>query len=320
MALKIKYLPNVIRLTAFALVVSTALMLFSVRAAATHVREGMMSFGREMMEYADRHSMGQTRTLQINGAYLQFASGSTSDNVDRVLSFYQQRCGAHDGLTAHLTDQVGQVPPPAPLTGASASAHAPATQSSPRQRTPGTLRVDEADRGYVACFDVGSARLTPAEIVRRLRAFVASGDLAEVGRMRYLYAERSPTGRTRFIGFWSDGEVNVRHMFPTTGDVPGEDPADVPRPAGMRRLLDAREIDRPYSMSIFSGAGRPEAVEAQFRDQMPRHGWSLIPMRGPAPDLQGQRMVTYERGNVTATVILGSRRGDHTTVTVLMAE
>jgi hypothetical protein len=308
--LRIKYLPNMLRLGAFGLVVSMALMLVTVRAAATHVREGMMSFGREMMQYADQHAMGQTRTLSINGTYLEFASGSTSDGLDRVLTYYQQRCAARDGASRELADVIGRLPPTA--TGARPS-------GSDSAQALSTFRVGDDQRGYVACFDVGNTRLTTHEILRRVRAAMDSGDLSEVGRLRYLYAERTSTGRTRFLGFWSDGSVNIKSMFPTTGDAPGEDPEGIARPTNMRRLLSAREVEAPYSMNIYAGVAPIDSVENHFRSEMPRQGWNLIPMPRDV-DLHGQRMLTYERGNVTATVILSRREGDQTAVTVLTAQ
>ena len=308
--LRTKYLPNLIRLGAFGLVVSFGLTLISVRAAATHVREGMMSFGREMMQYADRHAMGEARTLSINGTYLEFASGSTRDSLDTVLSYYQSRCAARDGASRELADVIGRLPP---------TATGPRPTGATSEHALSTFRVGDEQRGYVACFDVGNTRLTPNEILRRVRAAIDSGDLSDVGRLRYLYAERSGSGRTRFLGFWSDGEVNVRHMFPTTGDVPGEEPEGIARPGNMRRMMSAREVDQPYSINIYAGISPIDTVESHYRAEMPRQGWNLIPMPRTV-DLHGQRMLTYERGNVTATLILARREGDQTAVTVLTAQ
>jgi hypothetical protein len=140
-----------------------------------------------------------------------------------------------------------------------------------------------------------------------------------VGRLRYLYAERTSTGRTRFLGFWSDGSVNIKNMFPTHGDVPGEDPEGIARPANMRRLLSAREVQAPYSMTIYAGVAPIDTVESHFRNEMPQQGWNLIPMTREV-DLHGRRMLTFERGNVTATLVLTRRAGEQTAVTVLTAQ
>lgn len=304
--MRFKHLPNLLRLGAFVVFVSCATAVWSLRAASAHVREGMLSLGREMMQYADGSSMGRTRTLQINGASLDFASGSTRDGLSTVLDFYRDRCATRDGISRQLSDMEGTLPPTGPA-------------ATPSARPLSTFRVDDGARGYVACFDVGQRQLSPNELVRRLQAFVASGDLSELGHLRYLYAERLGSGRTRFVGFWSDGEVNVVHMFPTTGDAPGEDPENIPRPNGMRRMLSAREIEHPYSMSIFSGTDGSDVVESHFRTEMPHHGWHLIPPRGPDAEAHTRHMLTFERGNATATIVVTSGHGNQTAVTVLTA-
>jgi hypothetical protein len=72
-------------------------------------------------------------------------------------------------------------------------------------------------------------------------------------------------------------------------------------------------------MTIYAGVSPIESVETHFRNEMPRQGWNLIPMTREV-DLHGQRMLTYERGNVTATLVLSRREGDQTAVTVLTAQ
>jgi hypothetical protein len=260
-----------------------------------------------MMRYADDRAMGPVRRMEINGAQLEFATGTTDDSVRTVLDHYARRCASRSG---RVDEQLAEIAHRANANGA------PSTGEGQSSLT--TIRHSTDNQGYVACLDVGETRLTVEEIQRRVESFVRTGNLTDVGRMRYLYAERSSTGRTRFLGFWTDNEINVTRMFPTTGDAPGEDPADVPRAPGLRRLLQASEVGEQYSMSIFAGAAPRERVEQHYRTEMPRHGWTLIPMRGGQPDLRGQSMLTFEKGATTVSLVFDTTSGGQTNVTALL--
>jgi hypothetical protein len=302
-ARRLRYLPNVLRLVAFCTFVSLVVAAFTVRAVAGNLREGMLSLGHEMMRYTDRAAMGPARTLSLNGAAVDFATGSTQDTVEHVLGVYERRCASHDGSVAQ---QIADLAGTSPRAGEFA-----------RQHGLSTMRAGDDRQGFVACLDLGDARVAPEEILRRVRSFVASGDVADVGRMRYLYAERANNGRTRFIAFWADGEVNVRRMFPAAGDAPGADVPSVPRGPGLRRLLSAYEVGQNYAMEIYAGRAPRPQLEAFYRDAMPRNGWSPIPMRGGAPDLHGQTMLTYEKGATTVSLVFDSARDGTASVTVL---
>jgi len=311
MRLRLKYLPNILRLAAFVLTVGVVLAVFSARAAASRTREGMLSFGRQMLEYADRTALGETRTLAINGVNLDFAVGSTADPVETVLNYYADRCAARGTTARAPSDVQGQLPPESTVP-------VDSSRVSTRQRGWVTSRQSNEARGYVACLDTGNVELTSAEILRRVQAFVAGGDLSEVGRLRYLYAERASHDRTRFVGFWSDGPVRLLAMFPSHGDAPGIDVSDVPRPAGMRRILSAREVNQPYLLAMYAGNQPRSVLESHFASSMPAAGYTLLPPRGGHADPAAERMLTYERGNRTVTIVLGES-GGASSATVLAA-
>lgn len=306
---RFKYLPNLIRLGFFCLIVSCGLLFFTIRAVARNVDEGMLSLGHQMMRYVDQRAMGEVRHMFLNGARIEFATGTTNDPVSTVLDYYQRRCAEHDGSIREQLAEIAQ----------STQRNGRAQREEPTPNISlNTLRAGSENQGFVACLDLGNARLTPSEILQRLESFARTGNLTDVGRMRYLYAERSASGRTRFIGFWSDSELNIQRMFPTSGDAPGEDLPDVPRAPGLRRLLHAFEEGQRYAMTIHAGTTSKQQVEQHFRREMPRHGWTFIPMHGGTPDLQGQTMLTYERGSTTVSLIIGTGADGQTSVTTLM--
>lgn len=310
-----RYLPNVLRLAAFAATVSVVLGVVTVRAAAQNVREGMLSLGREMMRFADGRAMTPVRTLALNGARVEFATGSTTESVTRVLDWYQARCAQHSGGMDRVLDAVRERLP-TPLR---PDAEGMAQRAS-------TLREGTDRAGFVACLDLGTAQtVTPEEILRRVSTFTRTGNLADVGGLRYLYAERTASGGTHMVGFWSDGEVNVTRMFPSTGDAPGDDPEDVGRPpVGMRRVLSAREEGEPYGMTVYAGNTPRPQVESHYREAFQRAGWSLVPAapHDPSagdPDLGGQTLLAFERGPTSAFVVVGENPDHLVQASVLLA-
>lgn len=305
---RFRHIPNVLRLAAFGAVVSTGVVALSVRAAARNVDEGLLSLGAQMMRYADQRTLAAARRMEINGAQIEFATGNTRDPVHTVLDYYQARCTAHSGA---LAEQIEALVATHPGGRSRALASLPANLPSHT-----TIRHEVQDQGYVACLDVGATRLTSEETLRRLQSFVRTGNLADVGRMRYLYASHTQRSGTHLVGIWSDSDVNVYRMFPTTGDAPGNDPVDVPRAPGLRRVLSAREVGPAYGMSIFAGNAPRTVIEQHYRRELPRHGWTYIAARGPQGDLDGQTLLTYEKGASSVSLVIDDRDGQ-TTVTAL---
>lgn len=309
---RLRTLPKVLRLAAFLSCVCALVLAASARAVAQNAREGLLAFGHEMMRYAGNGSMGAERRLSVNGAEVRFATGSSEDSVRAVLEYYEARCAEHDGGLAAQVEEL-QAGTRAAVAGALAG------RAQRGRRSPATLRGGGENQGFVACLDARGARFTVDELTRRLRRFGETGDVSDVGHLRYLYAERAENGRTRFIGFWSEGRLAVREMFPTTGDAPGGEIEGVVRAPGLRRLLLAREEGEPYGVAIYAGATDREQAERHYREAMTRDGWTLLPLRGGAPDLQGQTMLAFERDRRTVHLVLDTTSAGQTSVTVLAA-
>ncbi len=304
---RLRLLPKVLRLGVFCTFASALVLFLSARAVAHNAREGLLSFGHEMMRYAGHGAMGPERRLAVNGAEVRFATGSSADSVSDVLGFYESRCAEHDGGLRAQMQELG------------ASGRVAAGLVGAGRRSPATLRGGGETQGFVACLDARGARWTLDELTARLQRFGATGDVSAVGHLRYLYAERAENGRTRFIGFWSDRALNVREMFPTTGDAPGEEIPGVTRAPGLRRLLLAREDGEPYGVAIYAGVAEREGVERHYREAMTRDGWALVPLRGGTPDLQGQSLLAFERAERTVHLVVDTTSGGQTSVTVLAA-
>lgn len=300
----ISYIPKLLRLLVFCFVASSALAAFSVRALANTARDGMMSLGHTMMNYAEHTGMSRLRQMQLNGVTFQLATGSTEDSVSRVLDVYEQRCDAVDG---QLTEQLQEA-----LRNATPEQR---QQAVPRQART-TLRVNGEQQGYVACVDMGSARVSPEEMVNRSRRFIETGDLSSFGHVRYVFAERGRQ-RTRVMAIWNDGEFNPGRMFPMAGDAPGQDPPNVARPRGLVRLLSAAEINEPYSLTMYTTQRSRDDVFADYNREMTDRGWRRLNLSELQSAQDVRDLQSYSRNGVNIAVVMKPMNGGGSAVTVL---
>ena len=259
---------KVLRLTAFLAVVFGGLAFYGLRRARADATRVLMGIGAQMMRYANTVTQDDPRALVLNGQPLSFTSGTTHDSVSALLDEYGRRC-AQRGVLGER----------------------------------GTLRQGDGVRGFVACFDAGH-EVGPEEALERVRAFLTHKDLSEVGRFRYVYAERG-IELTRFITFFADGPVMLDRLLPPEGDAPGRDVSGLERPPGTRRLLSAFEVGQPYGLVIYGGGSDGvDKVVAWYRERLPKAGWTILSEtaagEGHGFDLRGKgtrlSLVVFEGG------------------------
>ncbi|MEO7038057.1 MAG: hypothetical protein ABI548_29080 [Polyangiaceae bacterium] len=141
----------------------------------------------------------------------------------------------------------------------------------------GAFREESATGGFVACLDTGGA-LGPAELARRIHAFARTGELGDLGELRYVLARREGDSTTALV-LWTEGEFPLLRMFPDHGDAPGIDPLGIPRPGHAERLLSAAERDAPYSLTLYRVSSEPAAALGDYLEELKRAGWSVRPGR-----------------------------------------
>jgi hypothetical protein len=245
-------------------------ILFSADRAVARVKSEMMRVGEHLMAFADPGTEPRVRDVLVNGQSLRFAVLTTDQPVAAVLDHYERWCMQRDGRFAEQLDQ--------------ARAKLPGGDAVDSSLLDATLREGGDDQGFVGCFDAGGAgKLTPDDAAARFERFADTGNLADLGRFYYMFAERGAE-RTRLIAAWIDGDFYPARLFPATGDAPGSDVAGIPRPPGGRRLLSARQADAPYGWTIYERAGHePAAVAAHYRQALPALGWGVTVDREVEP-------------------------------------
>jgi hypothetical protein len=244
---------------------------------------------------------GAPRTLLLNGQALSFASGSTPDPLSRVLDFYQARCAGQDGGLGERVEAVLR-------------------ESLPRGvafdgRAGGIVRDEDADRGLVACFDVGLE--DPVALIERIAAATTSGDLGALGGFRFVVAEQDDGG-THFVAFWTDGSLRPFAMFPADGDAPGDDSAVLPRPPASQRLASVREVGSSYELVMYASEEEEVSAVRQFYARaLAARGYTLLARSPHTETRSGLDVMTAERDDELVMVALQRTASDRTIASIL---
>lgn len=250
---------------------SLAVLALGVHHARAYVDELARSAGADMLRYARANQQDARRTLVVNGLRIHVGSGGTADAPRAVLDAFHERCRTRGvAFDAPLRDP----------------AHAAFVPDAVARTLPldGVLRLDDAEHGYVACLDAGGRRLTPDDLLDRTRRFLADGDLAHLGELRFAAVERRGP-RTHYLALWSEGSFPLGRAFPPQGDAPGKDPTGIPRVAGARRVLSAWQSDQVPSITLYrADATSVPALASRYRHALERAGFQL---RADAPDDRG---------------------------------
>lgn len=306
--------PRALRVAALLAAAWVGALLISGHRAKADIHEVMLGFGAQMMRFDDADRQGAPREMWINGQRMMFATASTRHSLRTVLDYYEGRCMQRDGDFAAEIARIAQ-------------AEAPHAALPDRKSMDSTMRFENGRRGFVACVDMGANRVTFDQLSQKLQDFSRSGDLADVGHLRYVYATNE-RDRTHIVTFWTDDHFLIGRLFPATGDAPGRDVAHMPRPPGARRLLSSWEEGEPESLTIYSQSSENAAgLETYYRRELPRQGWTLLGDarsrydgdRLRAAELGHARLVGAERDRETAFVVVDDGQDGKGVVTVVTA-
>jgi hypothetical protein len=295
---------KITRLTVFLTVVAAIFAWLDRRSARASVMEHLLGIGRRMAPYLDDgRGTEAPRALHLNGLTLHVAAGHTSHPPALVRRWYADRYAGRGSALDLLTEELKrqQLIPPA------ASALSQASFGDDRQ-------------GGLAALDMGDVGSVRAVAERLLHA--GSGDLAQVGTLRYLYYERAADGGTRFLTVWSDERFELAQLLPgPDGDAPGRDIAGVPRYPGTARVLCADERGAAGQLAMYvGGGGGPELAEAFYRARMQTLGWRLDPRFEEVARAQGRRALRCLSSDGHEVVIDCSDAADGRGLTVTVVQ
>ena len=266
--------------------VSLWALLRATRASAADV---LVQLGDQLMQLPDAHYGGGVRQLWINGLSLMLESGSSQQQPEVVAAQFRAACAQRSAM--QLDGRQGATVEHLKQAGWFQSA------------LDGTL-VERGEAGTsIVCLDAMSKPWDVLSIADAAQRFVASGDLQELGRLRYALVRPSGHGSV-FLTIWTEGPARLLEQFPRDRDAPGADFPDVARIGGSQRFLSARLSDSLLAIYAHR-AGSLEELAEQYRAALQAGGYA--PQDRYARS-QGQLSYRFERGlrHVQLTLAAGN--------------
>lgn len=201
--------------------------------------------------------------VQINGQTMFVAVTETDRSVEETLNFFERGCQAMNvGF-----DRLGEKLSEAKRDELADKLGVPSLSSL------GVIseRTGEGEQleGVVICLAANETR-RGIPLTDRLQSFLDTGDLAEVGELRYIYARKASEGNgTHLRVLWTEGSFDFFHMFNGDGeDAPGTDPSGAPRPPRASRLIDASVQGQPYNLWLYESNLPVDDVLAYYDAEM----------------------------------------------------
>lgn len=270
-----------LRVAALVAAALAVLLYVDYRAARAAVFERLLGLGQRMASYLDDASTTEApRMLELNGVHFLVAAGRTNHPPEMVRGFYRDR---YAGKETDLIDLLKQL-----------KAHHAVPPTLPGLPA---LEFGNAEQGGVAALDLGPGKISIRDLIERFDRFRKTGNLGDIGRLRYCYTERSGNGGTRFLTIWTEEKFNLNQLIAANdrSDAPGRDLDGVPRYPGTRRILSGAEAGMPQGLAVYEGAGSAETAMMFYRARMKTLGWGEEPNFTGAAAEKGKQALHFAR-------------------------
>jgi hypothetical protein len=294
----VRMLGRMTRVLAYFSVLSAGLVFLYARSVRGQIAEKTLALGRDLAGFKDL--LRGVHRVRLNGEAIYVASALSDQSMTEILDRVERQCREHsgglleqfDGLPQEARDRMGKQIP-----------------TVWRQRL-GTIREERKDEASIACIERREGNgLT--DVVKQLRAFAASGDLSEIGNLRYVYARPTEAGKVHVLSTVTEGSFNLYRILGKDAAEPaGSDPPGAPRPPGSTRVLSAELDGSMFGAHMFAASQAPEDVLKFYDQELPPRGWSRLAGHG---DLA---IEIWQREGVTMVVhAVRLSEGDSTKVT-----
>lgn len=251
------------RVLAYGMVVAGGLGLYTAHNAAAEFREQGLQVGQDLQELTDL--LGETDEIRINNQSIYMSTAESDEPIGQVLDRFQANCDAHPGAMKDLVKDV--VEKKAVIK----------DLDKKDTKTLTTQREESDNSGTVICMagaDGGKVGWKDA-----ITAFTQTGDLANIGNLRYVYAQKNPKkGTTSIRTIWTEGHFNFYSVMPKdqVGDAPGSDANNVPRPDHTRRVFTAEAANNQYAARYYLTDDAAKDVLAAYDAKMDKLGWEMV--------------------------------------------
>jgi hypothetical protein len=264
---------GVARVGSYGLLATAALTGTAVTAAKAEVGGSALQMGRELSAVAEEATSGTTAVL--NGQRFHLSDSTTAKPVVEVLDGIEKACRDNPGGLAPLFEAM---PKNGQVEGKS--------YTLPESFSHGVVRNGSEKDGVVMCF-VGDGN-TRKNSLEALADFAKSQDLGDLGKLRYVYAKREKSGKTRVTLAWTDEHFSLKAVT-AGGEEHGKD-GIVPRPSGAHRLMTAEIQGVSQSTTVFETAMKAEAVVSYYDETLAKAGFVKM-----TPQTEGQTLRAYFR-------------------------
>jgi hypothetical protein len=298
-----------LRVAAYVSLVNAAVTLLLLRSAYGDAERAVDRVASRLMrELGPLVDSPQAMTINGNRMYLstRTVDMSVKDAVDAVDRHCRERGGGFSEEVNALPGVNRQIP-----------------ASARDLNKLGVARSDQdtpnADRAQIACIAQPAEAKGFESFLKRVDRFVSTGDLSQLGDVRYFRAERLENGRTHVLSMWTEGKFDLWSMFPEQGDAPGSDSRDVPRPKDSVRLLTALSADGRQGVRIYESANPPERLLTEYERAMAARQWQLAPLSMSETQVisrTDEARLFFKEG-AAALVVASADPGEKTAVTLL---
>ncbi len=247
------------------------------------------------------------REIRVNGARVLLRTYSVDAPLALLLDHYEAACRSRNyQMFRTLGHVVG----------------GPVTPSARALATLATSSHRGADRGYVACADLGAGSHTEG-LMNAVEQIASHGDLTGIGPLHYAYVERAepdPTERSFVLVALATSDSLLGRMVPHAGhDAQGRDAPGVPRPDRMQRLLSAWEVNGPSGVFTYvTDAHTPRDLESFYRHALREDAWTLLERHASESiEIDGIRLLSAERGAQLTTILAHRSEQGRTILTIL---
>ncbi|MET0385152.1 MAG: hypothetical protein ABW321_04295, partial [Polyangiales bacterium] len=157
-----------------------------------------------------------------------------------------------------------------------------------------------------ACNASGSQRQLSLNVAQAVCTTPKASEGLPLGHLRYLEAHGGPGEHTELLWLESTAPLAAATLFPLSGDAPGSDLAELPRPPGSRRVLALQLHGQPHGLVAYASA-RSESLSAtldHYTHTLEAAGYYRVPVGDAATS-------GFVRGDVFFVVHGFTRAGEH---------
>jgi hypothetical protein len=238
--------------------VSLWALLRETRASAADV---LAEISDQLMQLPNARYGSGAQQLWINGLSLSLQSGSSDQDPLTVTQKFRAACASRSAMQLDERER---------------AALGPLKSEGWVESMLDGVAVNRSDAGTsVICIDAMNKPWDVLSIAQAARRFVSSGELLELGRLRYALVRHGSNGGSVFLNIWTDGSARLLEQFPRDRDAPGVDFPDVARVKGSQRFLSARLGESLLAIYAHREGSLAELSQS-YRDALRAGGYELL--------------------------------------------